>query len=77
MIAVLLFGTPIWMEQPSSAGKLVLERMDALLDATDEQGRMASHSKLAAAATLGIEDSASLAAGVRRRSHRQLSASSR
>jgi multimeric flavodoxin WrbA len=29
---ILIFGTPIWMGQPSSAAKLVMERMDAFLD---------------------------------------------
>lgn len=55
---ILIFGTPIWMGQPSSVAKLVLERMDAFLDETDEQGRMPSYSKVAVAAIVGNEDGA-------------------
>ena len=55
---ILIFGTPIWMGQPSSVAKLVLERMDAFLAETDEQGRMPSYSKVAVAAIVGNEDGA-------------------
>lgn len=55
---ILLFGTPIWMGQPSSVAKRVLERMDAFLSETDEAGRMPSYSKLAIIAVVGNEDGA-------------------
>lgn len=55
---ILIFGTPIWMGQASSVAKLVLERMDALLSETDEQGRMPSYGKVAVAAIVGNEDGA-------------------
>lgn len=55
---ILIFGTPIWMGQPCSVGKRVLERMDAFLDETDEAGRMPSYSKLAVVAIVGNEDGA-------------------
>ena len=55
---ILIFGTPIWMGQPSSVAKRVLERMDAFLDETDEAGRMPSYSKVAVAAIVGNEDGA-------------------
>lgn len=55
---ILLFGTPIWMGQPSSVAKLVLERMDAFLSETDAAGRMPSYSKVAVAAIVGNEDGA-------------------
>jgi multimeric flavodoxin WrbA len=55
---ILIFGTPIWMGQPSSVAKRVLERMDAFFDETDEQGRMPSYSKVAVAAIVGNEDGA-------------------
>ena len=55
---ILVFGTPIWMGQPSSVAKRVLERMDAFFDETDEQGRMPSYSKVAVAAIVGNEDGA-------------------
>lgn len=55
---ILVFGTPIWLGQPSSVAKRVLERMDAFLDETDEQGRMPSYSKVAVCAVVGNEDGA-------------------
>jgi multimeric flavodoxin WrbA len=55
---ILLFGTPIWMGQPSSVAKRVLERMDAFFDETDKQGRMPSYSKVAVVAIVGNEDGA-------------------
>jgi multimeric flavodoxin WrbA len=35
---ILIFGTPIWLGQPSSVAKRALERMDAFLGETDEGG---------------------------------------
>ncbi|WP_114835910.1 NAD(P)H-dependent oxidoreductase [Agrobacterium tumefaciens] len=55
---ILLFGTPIWLGQPSSVCKRALERMDAFLEETDEQGRMVSYGKVAAVAVVGNEDGA-------------------
>lgn len=55
---ILIFGTPIWMGQMSSVAKRVLERMDAFLSETDEQGRMPSFSKVAVLAVVGNEDGA-------------------
>ncbi|RYG94734.1 MAG: NADPH-dependent oxidoreductase, partial [Alphaproteobacteria bacterium] len=55
---LLIFGGPIWMGQISSIAKRVLERMDAFLSETDEQGRMPSYSKVAVAAIVGNEDGA-------------------
>ena len=55
---ILVFGTPIWLGQMSSVAKRVLERMDAFLDETDDQGRMPSFGKLAVAAIVGNEDGA-------------------
>lgn len=43
---ILLIGTPIWLGQPSSICKRVLERMDAFLDETDDKGRMLSYGRL-------------------------------
>ena len=53
---ILIFGTPIWLGQMSSLAKRALERMDAFLSETDEQGRMPSFSKVAVAAIVGNED---------------------
>lgn len=55
---ILLIGTPIWMGQPSSVCKRVLERMDAFLDETDDAGRMVSFGKVAAVCVVGNEDGA-------------------
>jgi multimeric flavodoxin WrbA len=55
---ILIFGTPIWLGQPSSIAKRALERMDAFLSETDEAGRMPSFGKLAVAAIVGNEDGA-------------------
>ena len=55
---ILVIGTPIWLGQPSSVAKRVLERMDAFLEETDDRGRMPSYSKVAVAAIVGNEDGA-------------------
>ena len=55
---ILLVGTPIWLGQPSSVCKRALERMDAFLEETDDQGRMVSYGKVAAVAVVGNEDGA-------------------
>jgi multimeric flavodoxin WrbA len=55
---ILIFGGPIWMGQIGSIAKRVLERMDAFLSETDDQGRMPSWSKVAVAAIVGNEDGA-------------------
>jgi multimeric flavodoxin WrbA len=55
---ILLLGTPIWLGQPSSVVKRVLERMDAFLEETDDNSRMPSYGKVAAVAVVGNEDGA-------------------
>src|SRR5262245_27391087 len=55
---ILIIGTPIWLGQPSSVAKRVLERMDAILGETDDRGRMPSYGKVAIAAVVGNEDGA-------------------
>lgn len=55
---ILIFGTPVWLGQMSSIAKRVLERMDAFLEETDDQGRMPSFSKVAVLAVVGNEDGA-------------------
>jgi multimeric flavodoxin WrbA len=55
---ILIVGTPIWLGQPSSVAKRVLERMDAFLGEKDERGRMPSYGKVALAAVVGNEDGA-------------------
>lgn len=55
---ILILGTPVWLGQPSSVSKRALERMDAFLEETDEQGRMVSYGRVAAVAVVGNEDGA-------------------
>ena len=55
---ILIMGTPIWLGQPSSVAKRVLERMDAFLEETDDKNRMPSYSKVAIVAVVGNEDGA-------------------
>lgn len=55
---ILIFAGPIWLGQVGSVAKRVLERMDAFLEETDDQGRMPSSSKVAVAAIVGNEDGA-------------------
>lgn len=55
---ILLISTPIWMGQPSAVAKMVLERLDAELSETDEEGRPSMYGKVAIAAIVGNEDGA-------------------
>lgn len=55
---ILVLGTPIWLGQPSSICKRVLERMDAFLGETDDDDRMVSYDRVAILATVGNEDGA-------------------
>lgn len=55
---ILIFGTPIWLGQPSSLAKRVVERMDAFFSETDESGRMPSFGKVAVIGIVGNEDGA-------------------
>ena len=55
---ILVIGTPIWLGQPSSVAKRVLERMDAFLDEKDEQGRLPPYGKIAVIGVVGNEDGA-------------------
>jgi len=55
---ILVIGCPIWLGQPSSIAKRILERMDAFLDQKDERGRMPSYGKVAISLVVGNEDGA-------------------
>ena len=55
---ILVLATPIWMGQPSSVTKRALERLDAELSETDDQGRLLTYGKVAAVAVVGNEDGA-------------------
>jgi len=55
---IFVLATPIWMGQPSSLAKRVLERLDAFLSETDDRGRMPSSGKVAVVLVVGNEDGA-------------------
>jgi multimeric flavodoxin WrbA len=55
---ILVIATPIWMGQPASVCKLVLERLDAEISERDDEGRMLTEGKVAIVAVVGNEDGA-------------------
>lgn len=55
---ILVLSTPIWMGQPASVCKVVLERLDAELGEADDEGRMLTLGKVAGVAVVGNEDGA-------------------
>jgi len=55
---ILVLVTPIWMGQPASVAKVVLERLDAEISETDDEGRPLTFGKVAAVGVVGNEDGA-------------------
>ncbi|MDS9468871.1 NAD(P)H-dependent oxidoreductase [Paracoccus sp. MBLB3053] len=55
---IFVLATPIWLGQPSSIAKRVMERMDAFLSETDERNRMPPMGKVAVVLVVGNEDGA-------------------
>jgi len=55
---ILVLATPTWMGQHSSVCMRVLERLDAELSETDDDGRLMTYGKVAVAAVVGNEDGA-------------------
>jgi multimeric flavodoxin WrbA len=55
---ILVIATPIWLGQPSAVCKMILERLDAELGETDDEGRLLTYGKVAALAVVGNEDGA-------------------
>ena len=55
---ILLIATPTWMGHMSSVASRVMERLDAELSETDEQGRPFTFGKVALVAVVGNEDGA-------------------
>lgn len=55
---ILVVGTPIWLGNPSSVCRRVLERCDAFLGETDDGGRMPTFGKVAGVVVTGNEDGA-------------------
>lgn len=55
---VVVLATPIWVGQPSAVAKMVLERLDAEISETDDEGRMSTYGTVAGVAVVGNEDGA-------------------
>lgn len=55
---IVIIATPIWLGQPSSVAKRVMERMDAFLTETDDKERMPSYGKVGCVVVVGNEDGA-------------------
>jgi multimeric flavodoxin WrbA len=55
---ILVVATPIWLGHPASTTQRVLERLDAELSETDDQGRPLTYGRVAVVAVVGNEDGA-------------------
>jgi multimeric flavodoxin WrbA len=55
---ILVVATPTWVGRPSSVAQRVIERMDAMLSETDEDGRPVAYNKVAGVVNTGNEDGA-------------------
>ena len=55
---ILVIATPTWLGQPSSVAKRVLERMDAMISETDDEGRPLAYGKVGGIVVTGNEDGA-------------------
>lgn len=55
---IFVLATPIWMGQPCSVAKRVLERLDAVLGEIDDNGRYPTFGKIAVVGVVGNEDGA-------------------
>jgi multimeric flavodoxin WrbA len=55
---ILVIATPTWLGQQSSVAKRVLERMDAMLSETKDDGRPVAYDKVAGVVVTGNEDGA-------------------
>jgi multimeric flavodoxin WrbA len=55
---ILVVATPTWMARPASVTQRVLERMDAMIAETDDDGRRVAYGKVAGVVVTGNEDGA-------------------
>jgi multimeric flavodoxin WrbA len=55
---ILIVATPTWLGQPSSVAKRAIERMDAMLSETDDEGRPVAYNRTAGVVVTGNEDGA-------------------
>jgi multimeric flavodoxin WrbA len=55
---ILIFALPTWLGQPSSVSKRALERMDAFLSETRDDGTPVAYNRVAGVVVVGNEDGA-------------------
>ncbi|MFD7965839.1 flavodoxin family protein [Streptomyces zaomyceticus] len=55
---ILVLSTPIWLGHPASTAQRVMERLNAEMSETDEDGLMLTYGKAAAVCVVGNEDGA-------------------
>jgi len=55
---IVVIATPIWIGQPSSVAKRVLERIDAFIEELDDKNRMKTFGKVGLVVVVGNEDGA-------------------
>src|SRR3954452_16079458 len=55
---ILVIATPTWVGHPSSVAQRVIERMDALISETDDEGRPVAYNRVAGVVVTGNEDGA-------------------
>jgi multimeric flavodoxin WrbA len=55
---ILVVATPTWLGQPSSVSKRALERMDAMLSETRDDGTPVAYNRVAGVVVVGNEDGA-------------------
>ncbi|MGK5630277.1 flavodoxin family protein [Streptomyces sp. URMC 123] len=55
---ILVMASPTWLGRPSSVAQRVLERMDAMLSETDQEGRPVAYNRVAGVVVTGNEDGA-------------------
>jgi multimeric flavodoxin WrbA len=55
---ILIVATPTWVGHPSSVAQRVLERMDAMISETDDDGRPVAYNRVAGVVNTGNEDGA-------------------
>ncbi|MDJ0386195.1 NAD(P)H-dependent oxidoreductase [Streptomyces sp. G-G2] len=55
---ILVLSTPIWLGHAASTAQRVLERLNAEISETDDEGRMLTYGKVAAVCVVGNEDGA-------------------
>ncbi|MEU6347462.1 NAD(P)H-dependent oxidoreductase [Streptomyces sp. NPDC046977] len=55
---ILIMASPTWLGRPSSVAQRVLERMDAMLSETEDDGRPVAYNRVAGVVVTGNEDGA-------------------